>query len=361
MNRKPTMNPLTEHARRLHTVNTVADAHNDLLMSVVARPVETWAPHFTQQWLPQLIDGGVNLQVLPVFVDPFHKPEAALREMIRTVECSHRILEANQESTAFCTTGAQIDEALGAGKISCVLALESVPGLDNDIELLETLYRLGVRIASLAHTGRTALADGSEEDATGSRLTRSGAAAVAEMNRLGMILDVSHLGIAGVEHALELTTRPVIATHSASRAQFDHHRNLSDTQLAALAQNDALICVNFYAPFLDQTSHTLERLVDHVEHIAGIVGVHRVGIGADFISEVLNDTTPPCCEEDLKLDAYIPGLEGPRGLPLFTEALVSRGWSDEDVIAVIGGNMRQFLTRELSTSVRSAAQAFTGA
>lgn len=357
MKRKNMTNRSTQHARRLHTVNTVADAHNDLLMSVVARPVSNWAPYFTEQWLPQLIDGGVNLQVLPVFVDPLHKPEAALREMIRTVECAHRILEANQDSTVFCTTGGQIGEALDAGRIGCVLALESVPGLDHDIELFETLYRLGVRIASLAHTGRTALADGSEEDAAGSRLTRSGAAAVAEMNRLGMIIDVSHLGIAGVEHVLELTTRPVIATHSASRAQFDHHRNLSDNQLADLADNDALVCVNFYAPFLDKTNHTLDRLVDHVEHIAEKVGMNRVGIGADFISEVLNDTTPPCCEEDLKLDAYIPGLEGPRGLPLFTEALVTRGWSDEDIVAVIGGNMKRFLTRELTTGVHSAALA----
>ena len=104
-----------------------------------------------------------------------------------------------------------------SGRIALVLALEGCPAIDVDVELFETMYRLGVRIASFTHFGRTALADGSGEDGTGGRLTRAGVAAFAEMERLGMLFDVSHLGAASVEHVLELATRPVIATHSSAR------------------------------------------------------------------------------------------------------------------------------------------------
>src|SRR5690606_8661825 len=117
------------------------------------------------------------------------------------------------------------------GLIALVLALESMPGLDASVELIPTMHRLGVRIASIAHWGRTPLADGSGEDATGSGLTSHGVAALAEMERLGMIFDVSHLGASGVAHVLELATRPVMATHSSARALRDHHRNLTDEQL----------------------------------------------------------------------------------------------------------------------------------
>jgi len=335
----------------LHADALVADAHNDLLCAVVARPPDRWSGFFAERWLPQLLAGGVGLQVLPVFIDDVYRPEGALRQTLRMIEAAHRVAEGNPDTVALCRDGAEIDAAVASGRIALVLALESAPGIGDDIELLETLHRLGVRVASIAHFGRTLLADGSAEDATGGRLTTAGVRALAEMERLGMIFDVSHLGVAGTSHVLELATRPVMATHSSARALRDHHRNLSDDHLRGIAATGGVVCVNFFAPFLHATDHTVDRLVDHLEHVASVAGIDAVGLGPDFVKEVLADTTPPCCEvsevQGLPADAYLPGLEGPAGMPLVTDALQARGWAEADIRAVLGENVRRLFRAEL--------------
>ncbi|MFD1939944.1 MULTISPECIES: dipeptidase [Nonomuraea] len=340
--------PLDLHRRAL-----VADTHNDLLIAVAARPPHRWASFFRDQWLPQLREGGVKLQVLPVFIDDAFRPEGALRETLRMIECAHVIAEGNADAVALCTDAAQIDAALAEGRIALVLAMESMPGLDASVELIPTLHRLGVRVASIAHWGRTPLADGSGEDATGSGLTSHGVAALKEMERLGIVFDISHLGASGVAHVLELATRPLIATHSSARALRDHHRNLTDEQLRAVAATGGVVCVNFVPDFLadDPAGFTLDRLVDHIEHIAAVAGVDHVGLGPDFVREVLTDTTPPCCEElgygEIDPLATLPGLEGPRGLPLVTEALVARGVEEKDILKILGGNVHRLLGEAL--------------
>jgi membrane dipeptidase len=341
----------TVDARQLHRSAVVADTHNDLLMAVVARPPDRWAGYFGESWLPQLREGGVDVQVLPVFVDDDYRPEGALRQTLRMIEAAHRIAEGNTDDVGMCLDGAEIDATLASGRIALVLALEGCPAIDVDVELFETMYRLGVRIASFTHFGRTALADGSGEDGTGGRLTRAGVVALAEMERLGMLFDVSHLGAASVEHVLELATRPVIATHSSARAQRDHHRNLTDSQLKGIATGGGVICVNFYAGFLDKSEHTIDRLVDHIEHVASVAGIDHVGIGPDFLKEI-EDLIWPTWRDDFVIEgvdirACVPGLEGPRGLPLVTEALLRRGFAADDIVKVLGGNVVQLLRAEL--------------
>ncbi|MFI7614999.1 dipeptidase [Nonomuraea terrae] len=338
----------------LHQRAVVADTHNDLLMAVSARPPEMWASFFRERWLPQLLDGGVNLQVLPVFIDDQYRPEGALRQTLRMIECAHVLAEGSPDHVSLCLDAAAIDRALDDGKIALVLAMESMPGLDESVELISTVHRLGVRVASIAHFGRTPLADGSGEDATGSGLTSHGVAALREMERLGVVFDVSHLGASGVAHVLELTTRPLIATHSSARALRDHHRNLTDDQLRGVAATGGVICVNFFAPFLaeEPANMTLDRLLDHIEHIVSVAGIDHVGLGPDFIREVMDDLTPPCCEDlqprGVDTKASIPGLEGPAGLPMVTEGLLGRGWPDKDVMQVIGGNVHRFFGETLA-------------
>lgn len=109
--------------------------------------------------------------------------------------------------------------------------------------------------------------------------------------------------------------------------------------------------MNFFAPYLHESDYSIGRLIDHIEHIAGVAGVEHVGLGPDFIKEVLADTTPPCCEtafvEGVPADAYLPGLAGPAGLPLVTDALQQRGWPERDIVAVLGENVRRLLRNEL--------------
>jgi membrane dipeptidase len=339
----------------LHQRTVVADTHNDLLMAVSARPPQQWASFFRERWLPQLLDGGVNLQVLPVFIDDQYRPEGALRQTLRMIECAHVLAEGNADHVRVCLDAADIDRTLGEGKIALVLALESMPGLDASVELISTMHRLGVRVASIAHWGRTPLADGSGEDATGSGLTSHGVDALEEMERLGMIFDVSHLGASGVAHVLELATKPVMATHSSARALRDHHRNLTDDQLCGIAATGGVVCVNFVAGFLsaDPSGYTIDRLLDHIEHVASVAGIDHVGLGPDFIREVNLDLTPPCCEEDLSalagfdVNAVIPGLDGPRGLPLVTEALLRRGHPEPDILKILGENVHRLFQKEL--------------
>lgn len=335
---------------RLHDRAVVADAHNDLLMAVAARPPGRWAEFFRQRWLPQLRAGGVRIQVLPVFVDEGFRPEGALRQTLRMIECAQVVAESNADAVRLCRTGVEIDEALAAGRIALVLALESMPGLDVNVELISTLHRLGVRIASIAHWGRSPLADGSGEDATGGGLTSHGMAALTEMERLGIVFDLSHLGASGVDQVLELAARPVLATHSSARALRDHHRNLTDEHLRGVAATGGVVCVNFFHAFLAERDATLDDLLDHIEHIAATAGVDHVGIGADFIHEVMLDLTPKwSCEEksDLELFAAIEGLEGPAGLPLVTEGLVRRGVGEAEILKIMGGNLHRFLQERL--------------
>ena len=280
---------MTSHDDALHRDALVVDAHNDLLMSVAARDPADWGSFFESVWLPQLEAAAVDVQVLPVFIDEQFQPELALRQTIRMITAARTIAQHCADRVTLCETAAQMDATTRAGRIALVLALEGCPAIGSNVEILQTLYALGVRIAALTHYGRNALADGSGEDATGSRLTRAGVAAIAEMERLGALVDVSHLGASGVEHVLELATRPVIATHSCARALRDHHRNLTDDQIKAIAATGGVICLNFYAGFVAEHDPTMDRLVDHVEHLIAVAGPDHVGIGPDFVHQVFSE------------------------------------------------------------------------
>lgn len=336
----------------LHRDAVVLDAHNDLLMLVARRPRDAWVPYFRERWLPQLREGGVDVQVLAVFIDDEFRPEGALRETLRMVEAAHRIAEGCADEVALCTHAGDLDAALASGRIALVLALEGAPQIDDDLELLQTMYRLGVRIVSLAHFGRSMLADGSGEDAAGSRLTRSGVEALALMEQLGILLDISHLGVGGVEHVLEIASRPVIATHSSARALRDHHRNLTDAQIQGVAAGGGVVCVNFFAGFLSSSGDaTVDTLVDHLLHVARVAGSDAVGLGADFVREVLEEKIPACdlpvFTQGVDVMACVEGLEGPAGLPLVTGALLGRGVAEHDVRKILGGNALRLFRSQL--------------
>lgn len=339
-------------ALALHHDAVVVDTHDDLLMLTSRRPRAQQAEYFRTHWLPQLRAGGVDVQVLPVYIDDAYRPEGALRQTLKMLESGWTVAEGNADDVAICLHGKDIDAALASGRIALVLALEGCEAVGRDVELLSTLHRVGVRVASLTHFGRTLLADGSGEDPAGSRLTRAGVEAVATMEELGMLLDVSHLGAVGVDHVLEVARRPVIATHSSAYELRGHHRNLTDARLKGIAAGAGVVNVNFFAGFLDDdpSRFTVARLVDHLEHVAELAGVGAVGLGPDFLDQVFSELYPgvqSLVVEGVDAKQYVPGLEGPSGLPLVTEELVRRGWSEPDVRAVLGGNDLRLFREEL--------------
>src|SRR4051795_8701413 len=320
--------PVAPAAARLHASATVVDTHNDLLMLVSRRPPADQASYFRAHWLPQLQAGGVRVQVLPVFIDDDFRPEGALRHTLRMVEAAHRVTTEAADVATLCRTGAEIDATLAAGRIALVLALEGCEAIGTDVALLRTFARLGVRMVSFTHFGRTALADGSAEDSAGSRLTAAGVAAVRLLEELCVLIDVSHLSAAGTDHVLSLATRPVVASHSSAYALCEHHRNLTDDRLKGIAATGGVVGVNFFYGFIDRDSPTVGRLVDHIEHIAGVAGIDHVGLGPDFVKEVFEQLTPPAVSLDFDgLDGrrVIAGLDGPAGVPLLPEELLPPG------------------------------------
>jgi membrane dipeptidase len=345
------MDAVHTDAERLHHDAAVVDTHNDLLMLVARQTAGRQADYFRIHWLPQLQAGGVDVQVLPVFIDDDYRPEGALRQTLRMIEAAHRVAEANSDSVALCRTGTDIDDALASSRIALVLALEGCEAVGVDVPILATLFRLGVRMASFTHFGRTALADGSAEDAAGSRLTGAGVEAVGLMESLGMLVDVSHLSAAGTDHVLELAKRPVVASHSSAHALRRHHRNLTDERLKGIAATGGVVGVNFFYGFIDPDEPTVARLVDHIEHVASVAGIDHVGLGPDFVKEVFEQLTPPIAGpvdfEGLDGSTVIPGLDGPAGLPLVTAELVQRGWPEVDIRKVLGDNWLRVFRAEL--------------
>ena len=331
----------------------IADAHNDLLMLVQHFHSDTG--YFRRNWLPQLRAGQVATQVLPVYVDEVYLPELALRQTLRLIETALTTVESSPE-LVLCREPGDVEQALAAGRIGIVLALEGCPAVGTDVGLLHTLFRLGVRVASLTHFGRNSLADGSSEDGTWGGLTRAGVAAVELMQALGMLVDVSHLSLAGTRQVLEITRAPVLATHSSCRALRHHHRNLPDAQLAKIGATGGVIGINFFPLFISEGPPSVARVVDHIEHAVAVAGVQHVGLGPDFTKEIADVLyAGGHVIEGCDMAASVPGLTGPADLPVLTEALSGRGFTDADVAAVMGGNLRRLLNEFIGSAASRPA------
>jgi membrane dipeptidase len=337
--------------RELHQDAVVVDAHNDLPVLLLERNRELGdlgaKRYWSERWVPEARAGGVDVQVLPIYVAP-EVAEASLRSTLLQLEMLEREAAQTPE-VALCRTGAEIDAALADGKIALLVALEGTPGIGADVELFAVFHRLGVRMVSFTHWSRALLAEGSSDEATGSRLPASGVRAVAELERLGIILDVSHLAAASVDHVLDLADGIVVATHSCARALRDHHRNMSDEHLRGIAATGGVIGMNVLPFFVDAESPTLDRVIDHLEHIAQTAGVDHVGLGPDFLLEYMDSLYPQFDEfrrfGGIDLKASVPGLARERDLPNVTEKLVDRGWPEADIRKLLGENwLRVFRT-----------------
>jgi membrane dipeptidase len=337
---------LAAAARRLHADAIVVDNHLDLLMTVVLQRQIGARGSFADRWLPELRAGGVNVQVAPVYCEGT-LPAAQLHDAMRTIAAFKREVTANAEAVRHCRTGAEIREALAKDQIAMVLSFEGGGALQGDPSLVPLFYELGVRMIGFTLEGRTALGDGSGENPTGSRLSSAGVEVFRGMEQLGIVMDVSHLGIRGVEHVLELATRPVIASHSGAWAVHSNHRNLTDEQIRAIAANGGVICAVMLPCFVDPERPTLDRLVDHIEHLVAVGGAQHVGLGSDFFAEIADDCWPahmwlssatyyPPKGNDLRVT--IPGLHASRDLANVTETMLRRGFSEADIRGILGSN-----------------------
>lgn len=328
----------------LHEESVVVDLHNDLILLVDHFDHRARPDYFAEFWLPELRAGAVDVQVLPICIEEQFQSEGALRRTLLLVERIHT-LAAEHPELAVCLTGADVAAATSEGRIALIIALEGAHGLGQDPELIRTMHRVGVRVVSLAHLGRTHMADGSGlDDSARGGLTPEGIEVLAEMERLGIVYDVSHLGIAGVDDVLARARRPLLATHSACRAVTDIHRNLTDDQLRGVAGLGGVIGVAAaIPPFIDPAKPTPARVVDHIEHIASVTSIDAVALGPDFVDDYFHQVYGGwIIPEDFGVWEE-SDIRRPSDLPKITEEMVRRGFPDEDVKKVLGGNALRVL------------------
>jgi membrane dipeptidase len=226
---------------------------------------------------------------------------------------------------------ARLGERSDTGHIDIPRLIEGGEPLAGDLGVLRMLHRLGIRMIGLTWYYRNALADGLWERRTKGGLTRFGVDVVAEMARLGMIPDVSHLTDEGFWDLLDVTNSPVIASHSNARAVCASPRNLTDEQITALAERGGVVGLNFSSRHVKEGGATVQDLVDHVDHIVELVGADYVGLGSDFDGT----RTPPV------------GLEDASQHPNFTRELVARGYSDAEIMKILGANHLRVFTAVL--------------
>ncbi|MBD3171055.1 membrane dipeptidase [Candidatus Bathyarchaeota archaeon] len=271
--------------------------------------------------LPRLREGGTTCQVFAISSERNRTPAYPLRTAMLMIDRFYRECDFIPVLVP-ATSHKDIKKAKKKGKTAGILSIEGADVIEGKLEMLEVFHRLGVRMVGLVHSLRNQLADGVTDRRTGGGLSELGIQAIEELDRLGMIIDVSHVNDEGFWDIIEQTSNPVIASHSNARAICNHPRNMTDEMIMALAENDGVLGMNFAPQFVHPVEATLEGVVDHIDHIVNLVGPDHVGLGSDF------DGIPSTPK----------GLEDASKIPDITRELVKREYCEEDIRKILGGN-----------------------
>ncbi|MBE2240862.1 MAG: dipeptidase [Caldilineaceae bacterium] len=275
--------------------------------------------------LPRLREGGIDVQFFACYVPTPYQRHGAVTHALERFDQLHLLAEHLPDQFVLARRADDILRAKAEGKIAGIAGLEGAEALDASIGVLRQFHRLGLRNLGLAWNNRNAACDGVAESRTNGGLTEFGVKVVAECNRLGIILDVSHLAPAGVTDVLTVSEQPIIASHSNARALCDHPRNLTAAQLEAIAGKGGVIGVTFVDAFLnraDPQAASLDDVVANIEYMLGVVGPDHVALGSDFDGWTL--------PKELK-DATC--------YPLITQKLVERGHHPSVIRKILGENL----------------------
>jgi membrane dipeptidase len=376
---------LEQRAARVHRQAIVVDTHDDVTSTILEDGFDLAAPNGrTATDLPKMRAGGLSAEFFSIYVDarfyehPSSRTGGGARRALDMIDITYQQIERHPQDLVLATTAEDVRKAKRDGKVAVLMGIEGGYAIEDSLYALRDFYRLGVRYMTLTHSTNDDWADSSGLGGPPPKpahhgLTPFGEEVVREMQRIGMLVDVSHVSDETVDAVLRVATAPIIASHSSARALCDAPRNLSDDQLRAIAKNGGVVMVNFYSGYLDPKYRAASReffakhgkeiealfkrgaklsevraasvkmgagdlpkvplgvLVDHIEHIAKVAGVDHVGLGSDFDG----------------VDSMPVGLEGVDGLPKITVELLRRGWSEDDVKKVLGENfLRVFAAAE---------------
>ena len=356
-----------DRARSVLENAPVVDGHNDLpwvIREKFGGDVENYDISAYAQFdtdIPRMREGRVGTQFWSVYVPSSMSSLDAMRVQLEQINIAHRIIERYPDDLMLALTVDDIDEAMQEGKIASLLGMEGGHTIVNSLGALRSYYELGVRYMTLTHFHSTDWADSATGEVLHEGLTAFGREVVREMNRLGMLVDLSHVSPNTMNDVLDIAEAPVIFSHSSARALTDHARNVPDSVLRRMPENGGVVMVTFVPPYVSEERRlyedgmipllmqttsdaeweevsaryreengippvaTLSHVADHIEHVAQVAGIDHVGIGSDFYGATGDD--------------LIEGLEDVSRFPDLIAELVRRGWSDEDLAKLSRGNL----------------------
>ena len=354
----------SETDARVHDLlrhHPVIDGHNDLPWEARERVAYDWAEldialpgQPTHTDIPRLRAGGVGAQFWSVFVPSDLPGSQAVTATLEQIDAVHAMIARYPDDLVAARTASDIERAIEQGRIASLIGAEGGQSIDSSLGALRMLFSLGVRYLTLTHNDNVPWADSATDTPVVGGLSAFGREVVLEMNRLGMLVDLSHVSADTMRAALDTTEAPVIFSHSSARALCDHPRNVPDDVLARLADNGGVCMVTFVPYFVSQALRDWDReptdaprpqasiddVVAHCEHVREVAGIEHIGLGGDYDG----------------VDHLPTGLEDVSGYPRLLAALAERGWSDADLAALTSGNILRVLREaevraaELSTA-----------
>ncbi len=355
-----------QYVQDLHRKAFVADLHNDLMEKILEDGVDIGIRNAeTHLDIPKMEEGGIDFLLCAAWSSPNIEHYDQSKHVLDMIDAFYSAVEKNSGKMGLALNAQDVRRLQAEGKIAVMMSIEGGHAIESDMALLRTFYRVGVRAMTLTWMNNNEWADASSPDPSRygadyyrkiknhGGLTDFGKEVVREMNRLGMVVDVSHTSDKTTWDVLETTSAPIIASHSSAYAVAAHNRNINDELLKAIAQNGGVVGVNFYPPYIDTSFNSryqkelslivspvsnasaahkaeaarraappLALVIEHINHMVKVAGIDHVGLGSDFDGI---DSTPRDLEDGTKFINL-------------TRALVQEGYSDEDIYKIMGGN-----------------------
>ena len=329
-------------ARRVLDATPLFDGHNDLPWAIRENenaPLDVGAFDLRRTTtghtdIARLRAGMVGAQFWSVYIPMESVEDGAARFQLEQIDIARQFIRKYPDVFEQGYTVSDVERIYGEGKVASVLGMEGGHAIENSLGALRAYFDLGARYMTLTHSGNNDWADSATDDPEHGGLTEFGKEVIREMNRLGMLVDLSHTSPETMNDVLDVTEAPVIYSHSSAQALTNHLRNVPDQVLRRLPENGGVVMVTFVPSFVSEANRThsgpgdapratLADVADHIEHIRDVSGVDNVGIGSDF--DGIGDTPV--------------GLEDVSTFPVLFAELSRRGWSEEDLAKLAGGNV----------------------
>ncbi|MEY2499193.1 MAG: rane dipeptidase [Verrucomicrobiota bacterium] len=338
-----------ERIQRLHAQGLV-DLHFDLLMDLYEKRDRTNV--VATEFLPEFEAGDIGVLGVAIYLENRYLPEMALRVALGQIARLQSELDQSNRLVV-CKSYQEILRAREAGRIALLITMEGVEPLGTDMDLLRVFYELGVRSIGLTHVRRNAAGAGGVFAASGSPrdgLTSFGRDLLQACEALGIMVDLAHINPAGFDEVFACTTKPLIVSHSNARRYHNIERNLSDEQIQMVGKRRGVIGINAVLVSAQQEEATLDRYVDHIEHVAALIGIDCVAIGFDFFEFIVRQWTESERQEmaaRLTKPTFIPGLTNHSHARNLTRKLIERGFEDEQIKKILFGNWMRILEQLL--------------